>query len=211
MTIPVRHAPVRLDTVHKCASGVLQCKSYEWGQPRWADVCCKKPTVSVIMVHFSQHIYDIRVEHQVRAISDTERIELMSQRAFSKHKLSCVCPIKTIDAVCSADPVLQRYDGANARITVMSKTLIPNSKWRKGFTPSLALMRIGFGPGMEETRLLDPLLRQVFEIVDYILGFSSNNNIRWSPITSDTNPTLCRRATYPKHDISSAFLEVKID
>ena len=40
-------------------------------------------------------------------------------------------------------------------------------------------MRIGFRARMEETCLLDPLLRQVFEIVDHILGFSTNN-IRWS-------------------------------
>ena len=42
-------------------------------------------------------------------------------------------------------------------------------------------MRSGFGSRMEETRLLDPLLRQVLEIVDYILGFSVNSNIRCSP------------------------------
>ena len=71
------------------------------------------------MVHFRQHVHDVRVEHQVRAISDTERIQLMSQCAFSKHKLSRVCPIKTIDAVCSADTVLQRYDGANACIAAI--------------------------------------------------------------------------------------------
>ena len=67
------------------------------------------PTVTVVMVHFSEHIDSIRVERKIWCVDDTQGIQLVTERAFAKHELRCIRAIETIDAIRSADAVLHRH------------------------------------------------------------------------------------------------------
>ncbi len=63
-------------------------------------------TVSVIVIHLGQHVDCVRIKCKIGAVDNTQHVELMAKSSFSKHELRGIGSIKTVNAVCSAYPIL---------------------------------------------------------------------------------------------------------
>lgn len=68
-----------------------------------------KLTVSVIMIHLSQHINGVRIKHQIGAVDHSKGIQLMAKDALPKYELGSIRSVETVYAVCTAYSILQRY------------------------------------------------------------------------------------------------------
>jgi hypothetical protein len=61
----------------------------------------------MVGIHLSQHIDSVAIETQIRVFDNTEGIQLMSQRLFSKNELCRIGTIKAVDAVGTTNAVLE--------------------------------------------------------------------------------------------------------
>ena len=64
-------------------------------------------TVTVIMVHLSQHVDRVRVERKVGAINDAKGIQLMPKCTLSEDKLGGIGSVQAIHTICSTYPILE--------------------------------------------------------------------------------------------------------
>lgn len=65
-------------------------------------------TVSVIMVHLSEHVHSIGIKSEIGTIHHPEGVQLMPQSAFPKYELRCICSVQTVNTICAADAILQQ-------------------------------------------------------------------------------------------------------
>lgn len=54
-----------------------------------------------------QKIYSVSIISNRRSIYDAKRMQLMSKRTFSYHKLGGIGPVQAVDAIGSCHPVLE--------------------------------------------------------------------------------------------------------
>lgn len=152
----------------------------------------------MVMIHLRQHIHRIRIERQVRAVHDTERIQLVPQRALPEHELRGIRTIQAVHAVRAAYPVLQRNIVPPRRAGRAGAIVSRKQSLTEADLLLFALqeMRVGLGAGMEEPRHLDRFLRDVLKIANNILRFPDHPVLATvvdAPLMDETTHSLYAR------------------
>lgn len=68
----------------------------------------------MIVIHLRQHIHRVRVKGQIRAIDDSQGVQLVPKCTLPEHELRSVRPVKTVYTVGTAYAILDGH-GASPR------------------------------------------------------------------------------------------------